>query len=119
MSPAWIEQGWGRFSRNGEDQTMDSGQSTYCEWDQWFGEILDDKDRSYWLKYAIRALIARNPREAFNDAVLLSQIMETRADLPVSSDLRRIVTELDNAGDESAPPPSQRHASIDGECIRD
>lgn len=49
-------------------------------------EVLNDPTRSAWLKSAVRGLLARDPREAFEDAVELRNTMERRYGDEVAQD---------------------------------
>lgn len=56
--------------------TQGNSQQTY---QQMRGAILDDRAASFWLQDAIRALDARDPIDAVNDAEILFKLMEVRS----------------------------------------
>jgi hypothetical protein len=52
--------------------------------------VLADPSASDWLKDAIRSSLVRDPVDAANDAEVLSQLLQQRADANLAGDLMRV-----------------------------
>ena len=52
--------------------------------------VLVDPSASHWLKNAISSSLDRDPVDAANDAAVLSQLLQQRADAILAGDLKRL-----------------------------
>ena len=52
--------------------------------------VLVDLSASHWLKNAISSSLDRDPVDAANDAAVLSQLLQQRADAILAGDLERL-----------------------------
>jgi len=52
--------------------------------------VLVDASASHWLKNAISSSLDRDPVDAANDAAVLSQLLQQRADAILAGDLERL-----------------------------
>jgi len=52
--------------------------------------VLVDSSASHWLKNAISSSLDRDPVDAANDAAVLSQLLQQRADAILAGDLVRL-----------------------------
>jgi hypothetical protein len=57
--------------------------------------ILSDPSISYWLKTALRTALLRDPVDAAYDALLLSELLGYRIDLPKQRSLKKLPNPLE------------------------
>ncbi len=62
------------------------------EWKKGLDELIENPTVSYWLKDAIRAMLRRDPVDAYADAEVLRGIMKARVESLLGKFLREGVT---------------------------